>query len=232
MVAASEQLLGIGLYTPAEAAFYARVSPQKLGRWVFGNKMGAAVFTAQRSGETRDVSFLDFIQALSVRAVRTQYPEVPLTNIREAIREARNTYRTPFPLAVRKHRIYVRGRGLLIKVSVRDDDAELIELNRAHRGQRAFVQVVECFVKDVEFDSISELAIRYTCFKSESGKVVMDPKVRMGEPLISGCGYSALALAQAAKDEGGINAAARTYGVSVKDIEVACEYFDLLQPAA
>jgi uncharacterized protein (DUF433 family) len=231
MVAAPDnELLGIGLYTMAEAALYARVSPQKLSRWTFGNKAGAAVFRSQRgSTEQRFVSFLDFVQALSVRAVRSQFPEVPLSNIREAIENAQRDHLTPFPLALENHRIFVNGTRLVINIGQQEKD--LVELNREHRGQRAFHQVVQVFVKNLDFDA-SGVANKYTPFISKNGRIVMDPAVRMGEPLVAECGYTAMALVEAVKNEGSIEEATRAYGVTAKNIRTAFEYLDTLQIAA
>jgi uncharacterized protein (DUF433 family) len=229
MVATTNNLLGIGLYTPSEAAFYARVLPQKFARWTFGNKSSDAVFHAQRANvEDREVSFLDFMQALAVRAVRIQYPSVPLSAIREAIDNARKMFGVAFPLAVKDHKIHVFSSRMLINIGD-IPHPDLVELNQPHRGQRAFHQVVEGFVDNVEFDPENNLAIKFR----PVAKIIMDPKIRMGEPIVEGCGYTARALAEAVRIEGSINAAASAYGVSESDVKIAMNYiFDYLQVAA
>ena len=60
----ADALLGIGLYAPSEAAFYARVSTQLMTRWIHGNKQGSPVVEAEiaRSND-KIVTFLDFVQA-------------------------------------------------------------------------------------------------------------------------------------------------------------------------
>lgn len=40
-----------GLYTPREAAFYARMHPSVLNRWLFGNKSGNWVLQPQREAQ-------------------------------------------------------------------------------------------------------------------------------------------------------------------------------------
>jgi uncharacterized protein (DUF433 family) len=231
MVSNSNALLGIGLYTPAEAAFYARVPTRKFIRWTFGSGVGKPVFTAERENvESRSVSFLDFMQALSIRAVRIQFPEVPLPEIRRATELAQKEYGIPFPLAVQDRRIAVIGRRLAINIGEKESP-DMIEISREHRGQRAFSQVVELFVENTEFNEAG-IAKRFISHVSPHGKIVMDPKVRMGEPLVENCGYTPMALAEAVKIEGSIKEVVRTYGVTTENVKLAIEYIDHLQIAA
>ena len=51
--------------------------------------------------------------------------------------------------------------------------------------------------------------------------------------MISECGYSAQALWDAYRSEGGIENAAKVYGVKEGEVETACRYFDqILQKTA
>jgi hypothetical protein len=40
MVMVAKKYLGLGMYTPAEAAMYARVSTQLMSRWIHGSAAG------------------------------------------------------------------------------------------------------------------------------------------------------------------------------------------------
>lgn len=44
--------LGNGLFTVAEAALYACVSPQMMAQWLFGNKKGHSVLPPQFGAES------------------------------------------------------------------------------------------------------------------------------------------------------------------------------------
>jgi uncharacterized protein (DUF433 family) len=56
----------------------------------------------------------------------------------------------------------------------------------------------------------------------------MNPRIRFGEPILDGCGFTPSALYEAAKTEGSFDAAARSYGVSVEQVKVCFDYFDFL----
>ncbi len=78
-------LPNVGLYTPAEAAHYARVPTALMVRWIHGNKQGDAVVTAELPNDIeKTVTFVDFVQSLAIRAIRLHH-RVPLQKIREAI---------------------------------------------------------------------------------------------------------------------------------------------------
>ena len=109
--------IGVGVYTPAEAAFYARVSSRTMTRWVFGDAGGEPAFERQlRDPSEKVVTFLDLVQTLAVREVRNRHG-LSLQKIRQGVDAARERYSLPYPLA-RKHSIYLfsDGRG---KVTVR-----------------------------------------------------------------------------------------------------------------
>jgi len=224
MVAKSKNILGLGLYSLREAAFYARIPPQTLGRWLFGNKSGEAVLRAQLDSDEKLVTFLDFVQAMAIRAVRID-SRVPLAKIRQAVNLARNTYHVQHPFAYR-HQTYLVGGEIVIKL--RDD--EYVEVSGKHARNRVIPKVVETYMKDIAYDATG-LAKTYTAFERNDLTVNMDPRVRFGEPLLPSCGYTAQALWEAARVEGGIEPAARAYGVTTEEIELACRYFDHLTPA-
>src|SRR4051812_17888165 len=106
MIAANTEF-GVGLYTPAEAAFYARVRTQTLNRWLFGDSRGESVVTAQiKSDDEKIVTFRDFVQALAIRSIRTQYPKISLQKVRRAVDLAGEKLGVRHPFA-RPHKTYV-----------------------------------------------------------------------------------------------------------------------------
>jgi uncharacterized protein (DUF433 family) len=220
MVAASSELLGVGLYTPEEAALYARVSSRMMTRWLYGSAVGEAVMRPQiEDQQERLVTFLDFVQTLAVRAVRLDH-RVPLQKIRHAIEKAEREYDVPYPLA-RMHTTYLLGTELVIKL--RED--EYVQLSGKHKDNRLITKVAEFYMIDLTFNT-QGLASAYRPFKWGNLEIKMDPKIRFGEPLVSTCGYSARALWEAFKSEGSLEAAAEAYGVKTEEVEAGCRYFD------
>ena len=80
----SNQFLGKGMYTVAEAALYCRVTTAMMTRWLFGTASGEPVMVPQFGTEERLVSFLDLVQTLAIREIRNQH-KVPLPKFRQAL---------------------------------------------------------------------------------------------------------------------------------------------------
>ena len=87
MIATAKNKVGKGLYSVPEAAFYARLRTQTMNRWLFGNNQGGAVLDPQYGDESKDVSFLDFVQSLAVRSITTspKARRIPVQKIRQAV---------------------------------------------------------------------------------------------------------------------------------------------------
>jgi uncharacterized protein (DUF433 family) len=227
-LAAPNNLLGIGLYTPAEAALYARIAPQTLSRWLFGSSGGKAVLDPQIEGE-RIVTFLDFIQAMAVRSIRNT-KKIPLPKIREGVRIAQEEFGIEYPLA-KKHTIFLFNDEVIVNVGD-TESRRFLQASGKNKRNYLLTKVAELFVDDIGFDP-EGFAAWYKAFEHKSYTIKMDPKLRFGEPMIAECGYSAQALWDAYRSEGGIENAAKVYGVKEGEVETACRYFDqILQKTA
>lgn len=223
MVAATEQLLDVGLYTPAEAAFYARVQTRLINRWLYGGREGEAVLRPQfESTDAKLLTFLDFVQTLAVREIRSKC-RLPLQKIRAGIERARDKYGKPYPLAM-EHTTYLYGRELVIRL----DEDRMVQVSGRHADQEMMTPIIELYMLDLSFGA-DRLAREYTAFKSNEYRVTMDPRLRFGEPMLPSCGYSARALWEACIAEGSMQAAAEAYGVKLEEVELAYRYYDHLQ---
>ena len=223
--AVEHDLLGIGIYTPAEAALYARLPVPMLQRWLFGNRSGDAVIHPQL-GATRIVTFRDFVQAMAVRSIRRQR-RVSLQKIREAIEETEKRYGLSLPLA-RRHRIYQLADNILIRLEAGKDD--LVQVTGEHSGHMVLYEIAEVFMKDLYFDSADGLASSYDSFTYRGDRVfTMNPAIQMGQPILNTCKYSASALVSAFRTEGTVETAAAALGVEPEDIDAANAYADFLQ---
>jgi uncharacterized protein (DUF433 family) len=228
MVVLTKNTLGIGLYTPEEAAFYARVRTDTINRWMFGNARGGRVIEPQVSADgDKVVTFLDFIQALAIRAIRTKH-KVPLEKIRQAVDLARDKFGIPYPFAV-EHTTYLfsdkqdQGHGDII-LKIKD---QLVVASGQDQCNLVMNEIAELYMRDLVYDRATGLASRYTAWASPSGgQIVMDPRRRFGEPIVESCGYTAETLWEAYEIEGGVKPAAEAHGVSEREIELALEYHD------
>lgn len=243
MVAAVKNYLSIGIYTPAEVAWYAREHTSTVTRWIVRGRGGApAVVKRQAGPDDKFLTFLDFIQALAIASIRRQF-QVPLQTIRRAVEEARERHGVEYPFAM-NHATHLLDRwqdnypknptkedkanrfDLFIRKP--DEDEAVYQLTGRFRGYKSFKEVVELYLKDVSFGA-DGMAIAYTAWSGNGGlQVTMNPKRRFGEPLTPS-GYTAFCLSEAVKSEGSIDAAAKAYGVGRTEVELACSYIDYLR---
>jgi hypothetical protein len=153
---AAEELLGIGLYSPLEAALYARVTTQLMNRWIFGNAQGQPVIEPQLDDAAEKiVTFLDFVQALAIRRIRNER-FIPLGKIREAYFRARDEFDVTHPFALDSTRIGLFGpldvpakQEIYLCVGENDEGAhQFFQItgrkhgNQLYRSQTAVTQLI------------------------------------------------------------------------------------------
>lgn len=227
-----KQRLTMGVFTPKQAARYARVTPQVVNRWVYGDNRGRAVLHAQipefGKGEENLVTFLDFVQAMAIRSIRHDQrfkKRISLQRIRTVVDLAAEEYKIEHPLA-RKHKTYLFEDDIVIRL---DDGDTLIQITGRYKKNQLLNEVVELYAEDLSYDKTG-LANRYVPMRSNDGNrsVELNPRVRFGEPVVCPCGYSVDALVGAVLTEGGENRAARAYGVAPEDVKLALRYNDWL----
>lgn len=222
----ARELLGTGLYTPSEVAFYAKISPQLVYRWFAGlDDERAVIKTYKIVDDQKFINFLDFIQTLAIRAIRIK-TKVPLHKIREAIERAKKDYGVEYPFAM-EHvtELALFKKEVFLYLPKREQYAQLTGKGR---DNMAFKEVVETYQEKIIFDKLDGLAKQYR----PAQNILMDPRIRFGEPIVESCGYTARVIYDAVNTEGSIKAAARAYGISEEDTRTAHDYIDSLQPAA
>jgi len=241
VVIAEESLLGIGIYSPAEAARYVRASRSRFRRWLYGDRRSKPVFDPDipRDDRVQDiVTFLDFAQALSVQDIRLNVG-IPLQRIREAYETARRDFGLDHPFAV-KHGIFVFGNlhdpkhcvlGIYPSGEPVDIDSlerKAVQLTGKKKGNLMISQVVQEFSERLAF-STKGLADEYLAFEKYGHRILMQPDCRFGKPYLEDLYYEAETLADAAKVEGSVNRAADVYEVPKNAVKAAMEYIRELE---
>jgi len=230
MIASAKEFLGIGLYTPEEAAFYARVSTRTMNRWMFGGRQGDRVIHPQKATENgKLVTFLDFVQALAIRSIRSKH-QVPLQKIREAVDCAVHRG-IEYPFAV-EHTTFLfsdeqdEGHG---EVVLRIGD-QLLQASGRNRGNLVMKEIAELYMRSLHFDPDTGLASEFTAWGDMTSeyRIAMNPHIQFGEPVVKPSGYSANTLWEAYEIEGGVRAASEAYGVDVQEVELALAFYDHL----
>ena len=210
---------GIGLYSPQEAALYARMHPKTITEWFFNDHR----FRASQIDESeRMIGFLDLVEALAIRDLRVVH-KISWKKIREAIVNAKALFNTDYPFANENHKIVLVG-GRDLNIVHRDQPGQLVEIVGRHAGQAAIKEILEPWVYDFEFDR-RVIARDYRAYQYKDEVVVMDPAIRFGSPVIQSCGYSAEILYEAAIAEGSTQAVAEEYEIDVACVDIATRFY-------
>lgn len=216
-------LIGKGIYTPRQAATYARITTEMMSRWIHGNKKGPPVVRAQlQDDEDRFVTFLDLVQAMAIRSIRKKDRKISLDKIRSVIKVAKENYGVEYPFAYR-HTTFLFEDDIVIRLQ----DDTLVQVTGKYKHHDLINGVAEIYMLDLVYDE-DNLSQRYVPMKGDGRNVVLDPRVRFGTPYVDSCGITVDALCDAVETEGSMDAAAETYGVGREDVVIALRYADWL----
>jgi uncharacterized protein (DUF433 family) len=215
--------LNVGLYTPQQAAYYARVSTALVTRWVHGDSSGQSALRPQLRGDPmKTITFLDLVQVMAIRSIRLR-KKIALQKVRQCIDFARDEYGIEYPLA-RKHRAYIFGDDLVIRL----EDDRLIEATGKFRHQELNEPLTQLFLEDIGWRP-DGLAGDYTAFRWGTRTVTVDPDIRFGHPVVQPCGYAVTTLMDAlAAAEGSLQDAAWSFCLEAEDVDTARRYTDVL----
>jgi uncharacterized protein (DUF433 family) len=218
-------LIGIGLYTVAEASRLTRISPARLRRWLRGYTWRAAEGEATSAPVWRrqlpeidgilGLGFLDLMEARFVAAFRAA--RVPWPVIRLCAERAREISGKDHPFSSQRFR--TDGRTIFADVIDMADEDRLLDLAR---NQFAFTRVIEpSLYAGVEF-SAEEMPARWWPMPAR-GNVVIDPARSFGQPIVRE-GVPTAVLADAVEAEGSVAKVARLFGLPQPSIRAAVRF--------
>lgn len=210
------------IYSPLEAAYYARLPVATVRAWIKG------IEPAVEAKEDDGLSFLEFLQLLAVREHRDK--GVSLPKIREALNFARESCGLEYPFAAKNHESFLDGKNLHIRLK---GEKSSFSITGRERGQMNLQSVVELYMTKLEFDE-NGLAKKYTAHDHKAGSITISPGEHYDQAIVSSVGHSAFALAEAAQSEGGFAEAAEVFGVPGETVVAAVDFVDSLErkPAA
>lgn len=217
------QIINKGIFTLNEVAFYARMNKRTVSRWFKGDNSTKTVFdhkTAAPQIEVETVNFYEFIEALTIRAIRTQY-KISLKKIRNSLDEIKKEYEIDYPFA-KNHVCFTDGKEIYIEFK-----NNFIQVSRPNQHQFTMRPIIEEHLKDIVFDK-NNLAKQY---RPTEG-IVFDPHIRFGEPVLEGSRLKVQTIYDAVIAEGSKEAVAEIYGIDLREVEIAFKYIDSLKIAA
>lgn len=219
-------LLGIGLYTAAEASRLTGIAPARLRRWLHGHTYSAGD-RAGASGPlwrrqipeidgTVGLGFLDLIEARFVGAFRRA--SVPWPVIRRCAEQARTLIGSDHPFSSRRFR--TDGRTIFADVVDRAGERQLLDLAKS---QFAFGRVIgPSLYAGIDF-SDRDMPARWWPLGRET-PIVIDPVHAFGQPIVRDAGIPTRTLADAVAAEGSIATVARLFRVEPSSVRAALRF--------
>lgn len=225
MAESGHELVGIGLYTVAEAGRLIDVATSTLTRWLRGHSVRGHWYQPLWEPEV-DIGdakiYLSFRDLMEAR-VAAQFIDRGLSaqKVREAITLATAVVGER-PLSTTWLR--TDGRAVFLQVA-RQGESEPQVINLFTR-QHVFASVVDRTFRDVEFEG--RLPSVWSPLGLKAG-VVLDPHRSFGQPIDRETSVPTIVLASAVKAEGSIGGAARAWCVPVRAVRRAVRFQDYLE---
>lgn len=196
-------MIGTGLYTPAEAASLLKAPVAEVKRWAFG-------YERRRKGEKvryqpliqtelpeiegqRALTFTELVELMYIKGFRRA--GAPWKLVHQAAAVAARMFGTEHPFAMRK--FFADPNGIYALLQESGGDESLVRLEG--HGQHAFTDVVRPYLGQLEFDPM-DVPTRWWPLGRE-GRVVVDPQVSFGEPIVAEIGVPTRVLADALEAE-------------------------------
>ncbi|MCW5734025.1 MAG: hypothetical protein KIS73_07865 [Enhydrobacter sp.] len=218
------ELIGLGLYTPAEAGRLLHVPASKISRWLRGHQIGGlqydALWTPQVNLDDGRV-YLGFRDLMEVR-IANEFIGLGVSpqRVRAAIRLASEIMGENRPLSTA--RFLTDGRDIFFQVVETDEHGNQRErLLNLFRRQYEFRQIIEPLLKTVEFDEQGIPSLWWPL--GRRANVVVDPARSFGQPIDAASSVPTAILAMAGRREG-IAAAARAFDVSSASVRQAIRF--------
>jgi uncharacterized protein (DUF433 family) len=215
-------LIGVGLYSPAEAAALTSIPSRKIHRWLRGHATGGKEYPPLWTSylEKFDVEslYLSFLDLVQLRVADAFIREgLSPQKVRRAIQYGAEIVSSDYPFASARFR--TDGKTMILHVLDAQGDERLIDLFK--HGQYLMQKVIEHSLKGLEFEG--DTAARWWPLGRAKG-IVIDPKRQFGQPIDDATGVPTTVLAQAAKAEGSAAQAAKLYMVPTSSVNRAVAF--------
>lgn len=220
-------MIGLGLYTIAEASAYTSIPARDISRWLFGYRSSknedssyrAGIWRPELAGLTHEkaISFHDLLELRFVHAFRQH--GVSLQAIRAASEHARLLFKRAYPFTCT--RFQTDGRSIFACVMAETHDDTLLDLVKK---QYVFKQIISASLYEgIEYDAHGEAGRWFPLGRSHS--VVLDPERQFGKPIVAASGISTACLHEAwlaeSKDSRRV---AKLYEISVDAVLAAIRF--------
>ena len=223
-------LIGVGIYTPAEAAKLIGTESREVKRWLFGYAFRAhgasdrrnspPLWTSQHAEDGQLVSFRDLLELRIVKAFVKH--GVSLLVIRRVLENAQQMFGHSYPFTAM--RFLTDGRTIFHEASKHSGDGGLTDLKSK---QVVFTEVIRhSLYAGIEFDNRG-VAKRWHPLHG-SRAIVLDPEISFGKPIISGTGVPTATIADAVRAEKSFTRVAQLYDLKPAEVRSAVRFEEKL----
>lgn len=228
----SRDVLGVGIYSFADAARFIGAESGELRRWMTG-------YTRSRKGEKKNypplwqpqlaeaaIEGIGFRDLIELRFVRVFVAAgVPLLLIRQAIEELQERLGNEYPFTSTNFK--TDGRRIFMEMLDDNGDKALVDVVCR---QNVMPKVIGPSLREGVVLNVDDEATRwYPMHRSKA--VVLDPGRSFGQPILTTSGVPTVAVANAVKAEGGdVGRVARLYEISTADVRRAMAFEGKVAP--
>ncbi|SDP37495.1 hypothetical protein SAMN05428967_1820 [Phyllobacterium sp. YR620] len=219
-----DNLIGVGVYTPAEAGRLLHVRPSKISRWLRGHRVQGKVYEPLWTPDINlgdERVFLGFRDLMEVRVADAFIRAgVSAIRVRSTIVAAREMIGQDHPLS--SDRFRTDGREIFLHIIETDEEGQQRErLLNLFRKQYEFKGILDPILKTVDFGDDGNPLLWWPGGRKLN--VVVDPARSFGQPIDAASSVPTAVLAAAAIQEG-IEGAAQAYEVSEASIRRSVEF--------
>ncbi|TWH35447.1 hypothetical protein L611_001300000760 [Aminobacter sp. J15] len=222
-------LIGVGLYTPAEASRLLHIPASRIFRWLRGHEAAGKQYEPLWDPEvTLDdgrlvLGFRDLMEARVADAFIRQ--GVSAIRVRAAIKLAREIIKQSHPLST--NRFLTEGREIFLHVIEEDDDGNQTErLLNLFKRQYEFKGVLEPILKTVDFGADGLPKMWWPAGRQVN--IVVDPERSFGAPIDGETSIPTAVLASAVRLMGEVDAA-KAYEAPISAVRRALEFEERLE---
>jgi len=177
------ELLGVGLYSLADAARLSGANRETVRRWL---DEGGVV---HRSFPKAD-GLLTFRELMEIHFVHIfRGAGIPFETIHRTAKVAAEKFGTPYPFTVK--RFDTDGRTIFATMISQTTDKVVIQ--DLHKGQLVFHAIMRPFFRKLDYGVDGESVLRFWP-RHKRGRVLIDPRRRFGQPIDAETGVPTSAI--------------------------------------
>jgi uncharacterized protein (DUF433 family) len=185
--------LGKGVYSLPEAAALTGLHTKRLREWFTPEATRKRVFASDYDpvNGSHAISFLDLVDAYVAGKLRDC--GIPLQTLRKVYTQLQEDFDERHAFA--RHELMTDGKQVFLRAV---DEAGREHVIRVLDRQHAFPKVILPFLKQLDYDRSTCLALRWNI----GDDVTVDPAICLGKPIVASAGIATHVLAAAYRSNG------------------------------